>query len=181
MIFNHSIGRSINIRVAVIALLALSVFSPGVMAVELTTVYQDLETALQSGRVRHPGFDQAWTVLKPLAEAGDLMAMLQISHLFRLGVGGAERNARLARALVIEAAEQGLAEAQHQLAYNYERGVYGVIDNKQAVSWYNRAGEAGSCNSIDRLAKAWQYGELDLAKDEGKSAQWAEKKATCKH
>lgn len=135
-------------------------------ATDIDKVYDDLNQALNSGRVRHPGFDQAYQVLQPLAEQGDAKAMYHISHLYYLGVGGATRDAEKASQLIHTAAEKGYVQAQQQLAHNYERGLYGHIDNEAAVKWYATAAQAGSCPAINRLAKAFEYGELGLAKDE---------------
>ena len=134
-------------------------------AVDLDKVYEDLNQALNSGRVRHPGFDQAYQVLQPLAEQGDAKAMYHISHLYYLGVGGAQRDAEKASKLIHAAAQQGYNVAQEQLAHNYERGIYGHIDNESAVTWYAMAAKGGSCKAIRRLAKAYEYGELGLEKD----------------
>lgn len=150
-------------RVLLVLLLLLPVLGS---AVELDKVYEDLNQALNSGRIRHPGFDQAYQVLQPLAEQGDPKAMYHISHLYYLGVGGAPRDAEKASQLIHAAANKGYIVAQQQLAHNYERGLYGHIDNESAVSWYAMAAKGGSCIAIRRLAKAYEYGELGLEKDE---------------
>lgn len=150
-------------------------------AVDLDKVYDDLNQALNSGRIRHPGFDQAYEVLRPLSEQGDAKAMYHMSHLYYLGVGGAKRDAEKASQLIHAAAKKGYAVAQQQLAHNYERGVYGHIDNESAVSWYAMAAKSGSCTAINRLAKAYEYGELGLNKDEDSMKVLREEAAkTCK-
>ena len=142
-----------------------------VMAVDLPKVYADFNQALNSGRIKHPGFDQAFQVLVPLAEQGNVEAMYYVSQLYYLGVGGAKRDADKARQLIVDSASKGYAVAQRQLAYNYERGIYGRIDNAEA--------ESGSCLAIRRLIKAYSNGELGLKSDAEKTGSLEKKLGAC--
>jgi len=142
-------------------------------------VYQQLDEALQSGRVKHVGFDRAYKELTPLAEQGDAKAMFHVSILYYLGVGGAPRDAEKARELITDSAEKGYALAQYQLASNYEHGVYGEADLNSALDWYTRAANAGMCGAIKRLVNAYDKGELGVPRDASKVAQWSKKAESC--
>lgn len=162
-----------------VILLFLLLFTlPAAWAVD-EDVYQQLDAALRSGRVKHVGFDRAYKELQPLAEQGDAKAMFHISILYYLGVGGAARDAEKAKQLVTDSAEKGYALAQYQLANNYERGVYGKIDDNAALDWYTRAANSGMCEAIKRLVSAYENGALGLPKDKGKVAEWSEKAKAC--
>jgi TPR repeat protein len=142
-------------------------------------VYQLLDEALRSGRVKHVGFDRAFKELKPLAEEGDAKAMFHISVLYYLGVGGAPRDAEKAKQLIVDSAEKGYPLAEYQLGNNYERGVYGTVDYSLALEWYTRAANAGMCGAVKRLINAYDKGEMGLPKDGDMVAKWSKKAEAC--
>lgn len=84
---------------------------------------------------------QLW---RPLAEQGDTTAEFWVGACYDLG-NGAPANNTLAALWYRKAAEQGHANAQHNLANLYERGevVAGDYGMVAAATWYRRAAEQG--------------------------------------
>lgn len=111
------------------------------------------------------------------ADAGDADAVYQLA-LFELGLGGNwQPDAAIPK--MIDAAARGVPEAQYWLAWQYEEGPLLSDDTAIALSWYQRAANAGHRLAIARLAEAYEAGELGLARDPLAAAQYRARQAQC--
>jgi TPR repeat protein len=97
------------------------------------------------------------------AEAGSADARFQLAF-FSLGLGGVWAP-EAAIPLIREAAGAGVSEAQYWLAWQSEEGPLLPNDAATAVGWYQRAAEGKHRLALDRLARAYEKGELGLTPD----------------
>lgn len=98
------------------------------------------------------------------ANAGDADATYQLA-LFHLGLGG-EWSPAEAIPLIRSAAELDVSEAQYWLAWQSESGPELPHDQAIALGWYQRAADGRHQLALERLATAWERGELGLPVDE---------------
>lgn len=111
------------------------------------------------------------------ADAGDADALYQLA-LFHLGLGG-EWQPEQAIPMIRDAAAAGVPEAQYWLAWQYEAGPLLAHDAAMALGWYQRAANADHRLANGRLAQAYQAGELGLARDPLKAAEYKARQARC--
>lgn len=71
------------------------------------------------------------------------------------------------------AAERGSTEAQFDLGFNFERGIGGEADMKEAVRWYTRAANGGSGKAMFRLGCI--FASVEGATDYDAAYEWLEK------
>ena len=97
------------------------------------------------------------------AEGGDADALYQLA-LMDLGLAGRfEPDVAVPR--IRQAAEQGVSEAQYWMAWQSEAGPLLANDAATALDWYRRAAESNHRLALDRLATAYEKGELGLTAD----------------
>lgn len=72
-------------------------------------------------------------------------------------------------------AEQGDAEAQYDLALNYEQGCDVDQNNQKAVEWYMKSAGNGCVMAQRRLASCYKAGILGLEQDYEKFMYWSKK------
>jgi len=111
------------------------------------------------------------------ANAGDADAVYQ-SALLHLGL--LDWDPETAIPMIQAAAQGGVAEAQYWLAWQYEEGPLLPDDAALARDWYERAGDNEHRLALDRLAAAYQNGELGLEIDADKSAEMRARAERCK-
>lgn len=111
------------------------------------------------------------------ADAGDAVALYELA-LFHLGLNG-EWQPQEAIPLIRDAATAGVPEAQYWLAWQYEAGPLLEHDQALALSWYQRAANANHRLAVARLASAYAGGELGLARDPLKAAEYKAREAQC--
>lgn len=97
------------------------------------------------------------------AAAGDADARYQLA-LLRLGAGG-RWEPESAIPLVRAAAAGGISEAQYWLAWQSEEGPLLSHDQAVALDWYRQAAASRHRLALDRLARAYEKGELGLTPD----------------
>jgi uncharacterized protein len=97
------------------------------------------------------------------AAAGSADAGYQLAF-FSLGLGG-EWAPEVAIPLVRAAADAGVSEAQYWLAWQSEEGPLLPNDQATALGWYRLAAAANHRLALDRLARAYEQGELGLTPD----------------
>lgn len=97
------------------------------------------------------------------ARAGDEDATYQLA-LFDLGLGGTW-NPPAAIDRIRQAAAAGVPEAQYWLAWQAEEGPLLPNDPAMALGWYERAAAGRHRLALERLAVAYERGELGLAVD----------------
>ena len=112
------------------------------------------------------------------AEAGDADALYQ-SSLFHLGL--LEWNPDDAIPMIRTAAAQGVPEAQYWLAWQYDEGPLLPNDTGLALQWYEVAGEGEHRLALERLARAYQNGELGVDRDARKAAVLRARAERCKN
>lgn len=111
------------------------------------------------------------------ADAGDADALYQLA-LTELGLAGRwEPQAAIPK--MLDAATRGVAEAQYWLAWQYESGALLPTDAAAALGWYERAAAAGHRLALSRLAKAYDNGELGLARDAAQAARYRALQSQC--
>ncbi len=97
------------------------------------------------------------------AAGGEADARYQLAF-FHLGLGGGwEPEAAIP--LIREAADAGVSEAQYWLAWQLEEGPLLPDDHPAALRWYERAAAADHRLALDRLARAYEKGQLGLRAD----------------
>jgi TPR repeat protein len=103
------------------------------------------------------------------AAAGDPEATYQLSF-FHLGLGG-NWQPELAIPLIRSAADDGITEAQYWLAWQTEAGPALSHDSQIALDWYEKAAAGNHRLALQRLADAWEHGELGLPVNARKSLE----------
>jgi TPR repeat protein len=110
------------------------------------------------------------SVCRGEADAGDPEATYQLS-LFSLGLAG-NWQPEQAIPLIRSAADQGVTEAQYWLAWQSESGPELPHDPVVALGWYEKAAAGRHRLALQRLADAWERGELGLPVDERKALEF---------
>jgi len=86
--------------------------------------------------------------------------------------GVTSRDRILGAEYLMQAAQQGNAEAQWHAGSIYEKGLRPFVSSDpNAVTWYARAAEQGHHQARQRLARAYRCGELGLPASEAKAQQ----------
>jgi hypothetical protein len=127
------------------------------------------ECAIQGGRFALPGqtrYDKALVVWMPDAKAGDKIAQNYVGEIYQRGMGDSPKYA-LAAKWYRKAADQGLARAQMNLAYLYEKGLGVEKDPQQALRLLRRATGLGDSITLDENALNFEERqELQKLRDE---------------
>lgn len=124
-----------------------------------------------------PALRQVQALCADEAERGDPDALYQ-SALFHLGLLDWDVDAAIP--MIQSAARQGVPEAQYWLAWQYEDGPLLPNDQELALQWYETAGNAEHRLALDRLADAYQNGELGLVANNRKAAEMRARAERCK-
>lgn len=111
------------------------------------------------------------------ADAGDPEATYQLAF-FSLGLGGNWQPDE-ALTLIRSAANSGITEAQYWLAWQSEAGPALPHDRDVALGWYRKAADGNHRLALQRLADAWERGELGLAVDARKSLEYRARIRRC--
>lgn len=97
-------------------------------------------------------------LFRPLAEAGNANAQLELGTLFLLGFGVPQNDVEAIKWFRLSA-ERGNANAQDALGFAYYRGK-GVPQNLvEAAKWFRRASEQGLDNAQNKLGLMYENGE----------------------
>jgi len=72
-------------------------------------------------------------------------------------------------------AEKGDPTAQFNMGLMYHSGAAGQLDEKQAVTWYQRAAENGHTGAQEYLAAGYLEGWFGLDKDMEKYEYWTQR------
>ncbi len=115
---------------------------------------------LLEGNPAPEAIEQVQSLCRAEAEAGDAEATYQLSF-FALGLGG-NWQPEQAIPLIRSAAGRGVAEAQYWLAWQSEAGPELPHDPAIALGWYEKAAAGRHRLALQRLADAWERGELGL-------------------
>ena len=108
---------------------------------------------------------------------GDPDATYQLAF-FLLGLGGVWQPDD-ALPLIRSAANRGVSEAQYWLAWQSEAGPVLPHDDQIALGWYRMAADANHRLALQRLADAWERGELGLPVDSRKALEFRARIRRC--
>ena len=86
----------------------------------------------------HGNYKEAAEILKPLAEAGNPIAMYNLATLYQTGLG-VEKDYTKAINIYTKVADKGYPEAYNQLGNTYSFGLGVPVDNIKALSLYKKA------------------------------------------
>lgn len=113
---------------------------------------------------------QVKSVCSAEADAGDADATYQLSF-FYLGLAG-NWQPEQAIPLIRSAADRGITEAQFWLAWQSETGPELPHDQAIALAWYEKAAAGRHRLALQRMADAWELGELGLPADTRKALEY---------
>lgn len=135
------------------------------------------EKLFHSSFLRHSRFRHQWIMrlFKEAANEGHLKALSMYGHLlFFRGVTPVDKGQGIN--YLLDAAKQGDAKAQYQIACIYESG-YGHLlkSTENAVRWFVRAAEQNHPLACRRMAKACEKGELGLVVNMEQALFWSNK------
>lgn len=100
--------------------------------------------------------ERGLTLLRGMARAGDVDAMLHLADILAREPGDSEEAATWLRA----AAERGLVVAQRRLGEMYREGRCVPVDPRLAACWLERAASAGDGRAALELARLLRRGEV---------------------
>lgn len=147
----------IRIRISLLCLCLMVVFSSPVFAAQSTTV----DTKEQARSVTP---EALYAGLLVSAEKGDVQAMLALGSLYEQGIGTA-RNFTSALRIYEKAAFAGSAGGYFRLGICYEVGMGATADMTKAVANYQKAAELGLPQAQHKMSSLYFTG-LGLPKDE---------------
>lgn len=155
------------VRVLVsLSLLGLSLLPAGAQAGECRALLRPLLTQADPPATE---LERVQAVCRAESRDGDPDATYQLSF-FLLGLGGVWQPDD-ALPLIRSAADDGVSEAQYWLAWQSETGPLLPHDDEIALGWYRAAAAANHRLALQRLADAWERGELGLPADPRQSLE----------
>ena len=102
-------------------------------------------------------FDNAYRLIKPLAEQGHAIAQYRIGRMYNKGRGVRPDIAEAAK-WYRKAAEQGHANAQYNLGDLYRKGQGVPLDLAETVKWFRKAAEQGHADAQYNLGDLYKRG-----------------------
>jgi TPR repeat protein len=115
-------------------------------------------------------YELALTMLRPLAEKGNVRAQHHLGWMYEGGLGIAIDHREAARWYLL-AAERGDWFSQRRLGYFYERGLGLARDDRLAAEWYGKSAEAGDREGQEYLATMYRDGR-GVARDFKEARKW---------
>ncbi|MCP5150330.1 MAG: sel1 repeat family protein [Ectothiorhodospiraceae bacterium] len=139
------------------------------------------DEARQSGEQTHPGYAKALAAFQPLADGGDARAQYHVGVMHLYGLGGAEFDQWIGMQWIKRAAEGGYHTAQSFMGLMVEKGdgTMTLLGDDHALEWYRKGAEGGHCVAVRRLVRAYEQGELGLAKDPAQADTWRTRLESC--
>lgn len=147
---------------------ALSLF----VALATTWPAQAEQTSLQAGMeaVGRRDFAAAQAIFKPLAEAGNVVAQVNLGNLYMKG-WGVEQDYALALRWYRSAADQGERMAQTKLGILYYFGLGTDKNPAEAARWFQKAAGQGEIRAQSILGTLYANGE-GVPKDLAQAFYW---------
>ena len=115
--------------------------------------YEDAKAAFIRG-----DYEEAYRLIKPLAEQGDADAQWNLGSMYALGQGVPQDYTKAVK-WFRKAAEHGNAEAQSNLGFMYKIGRGVPQDDTEAVKWYRKAAEQGLADAQYNLGVMYAKGQ----------------------
>ncbi len=139
------------------------------------------DEAAASNDGEHAGYTRAWELWRGPASEGDVRAMYHIGILHMYGLGEAPFDMQLAVRNVKAAADGGYPMAQSLMGFLTERsdGTMVTTGDAVALDWWRKGAEGGHCAGVRRMQRAYENGELGLAPDPARAAEWAARREGC--
>ena len=109
--------------------------------------------------------------LVKMAEAGEVLAELELGNRFYYGEGGAELDLEKAVFWYGKSAEKECAEAQCLLGYCLREGIGTDADYEKAFALFEKAAEQGFAMAQYNLGLAFEKG-LGVGSDSEKAQEW---------
>ena len=119
-------------------------------------VHADLQAGIDA--IVRRDFDSALTILKPLAEQGNVAAQINLGNLYMKG-WGVEQNYHLAQHWYLKAASRGERMAQTKLGILYYYGLGIAQDLAEAARWFQKAAESGETSAQTILGSLYASGD----------------------
>jgi TPR repeat protein len=116
-------------------------------------------------------YQDAFNILKPLAEAGNAPAQHWLGNIYYYGLGETEKDDAEAARWFRKSAEAGYAAAQYRIGYMHAMGSGMEQDHRAAARWWGQAAKQGHMKAILRLAKNYSEGRY-LPKNERLARHW---------
>lgn len=110
-----------------------------------------------------------------LAINGDAQAQLKLAKIYSKVDFGGYRTGYQQFYWYKKAAEQGIAEAQHQIATHYAAGILVKIDHKQALMWMQKAAEQEYAPAQESLGNYYLIDGEIVKEDKLKAQYWFQK------
>ena len=143
------------------AIFAMVLASRSLLAAPL----EDGVAALEAGR-----YEDALRMLRPLAEAGNIEAQLNLGALYDIG-GGVPKDRAQAAAWYRRAAEGGHAQAAVNLAVMYEAGSGVPQSLAESARWFRKSAELGHVRAQYYYALMCEEGN-GIPQDYPEAAKW---------
>lgn len=118
--------------------------------------------------------EAARKLLEPLAEQGCAYAQFLTSRLYAELYGGKDERAVK---WALEAADQGIPEAQFEVGYLYDNGWVVEEDQKEAVKWWQRAAERGLVAAQGQIGALYLEGSKGVPRDYTEAEKWLRRAA----
>jgi TPR repeat protein len=115
-------------------------------------------------------YDEARTLLNPLASQGDAIAQLTLGRMHLRGEG-VPQNSFAAFEWHRKAAEQGNPDAQYELGMMYRDGVGTAADGQLALLWFKRAADRGAPAAFNAIGELY-LGHQDIPRDFRIAFEW---------
>jgi hypothetical protein len=116
-------------------------------------------------------YDTALVKFKTAAFAGNVEAILQVAHMYRIGQGGGVYEEEAVRWYRL-AADKGNAEAMYNLGEMFKSGHFGtrglIRSDEEAMRWFILAAEKGHAKALDSASFVFYLGETKYANYEKK-------------
>ena len=120
-------------------------------------------------------YSEAAEQLRPLADAGNAIALYYLARLYDDGLG-VRLDRGMAANLFVKAAEAGHVESQRVVGVLYEEGRALPQDFGAAAQWYRRAADGGNTKAMANLGRLLDLG-LGMKEDPEAAVGWYQKAA----
>lgn len=135
-------------------------------------------SALESGNA-----EEAFAIIKPLADKGNANAQLRLALMYYNGHGVKENEAQAVE-LLRRSATSGNVEAMYQLGnvFTFGQQAAAMVDDAdlEAARWYHKAAVAGNRDAQYSLGLAFMSGK-GVIKDSKEAAFWMQRAAEAGH
>lgn len=134
-----------------------------------------LANDIERGHGRPQSYAKAFEWYARAAEQGHAAAQFYLGAMYASSRAPKGQDLAEAVRLYRLSASQGYVDAMFPVAYAFEYGISVERDSRSALDWYRRSAELGVWQAMERLATAYEQGELGLASDPSLAEEWRSK------